>query len=634
MWYNIFMEQQIQKITQKPQSAGRFSFIKKFIGYIKAHKIIAGIVIGVLVLVGFLVYRRVTAPKVSYVTEKAQIMNLKQTVSATGKVDSEEAVDLKFNAAGDIAKIYVASDDQVTAGQLLAELKHSSLDNQIKEAEAAVSLQKANLLKVVQGAKAEEVLVALRKVDSAQAAYNASIIDSQSLQGKLQADLNTLQTQLNNSKQALVDTKASTELTIDNARTNLLISINQGIIKSINSQHQIQVIFDDTDLAATFGATDSQAKNESRSTYDAIASSVAIAQRDYNLANSTQTLADIRTAVNSGTSLLTKVEAMLKAMAQALNATLSNSNFTPAELEAYKSSVRAEQDINNAQKVDLQIKSQAWETALSNQPISLNSAQSNVDSAKATLDAAVANNQVQLTTAKSNIDSAKTSLDLAKAELALTSAKASTSDIAIAQAQVDQSQSALDNLKSQLANYQITAPFAGVAAKVNFKENESVSSQDVVISLIGQQQFKITVDIPESDITKIAVANKADITLDAYGSDQHFSGSVTKIEPGETIIQDVVYYKVDVEIDQTTLEVKKGMSANLDILTNEKKNVVVVPVRAVLDNPDGTKYVRILKDGQVLKSLVTTGLRGDEGKIEIVSGVLNGDEVITFEKQL
>lgn len=585
--------------------------------------------------IGYLFFRNATAPKVEYITEKAVLMNLKQTVSATGRVDSEEAVDLKFNAGGDIAKIYVVAGDPVANGKILAELKHTALDSQIKEARAALSLQQANYLKTLQGARQEEIIISMRRVESAQSTYDAAVRDYQALSAKLQSDIASLQTQIKNYTQALVDVKTSAELNIQNSRTNLLISLNQAGIKSVNSQRQVETIFNDIDLEKNYGTNDITAKDQSHDAYDGLQYFIDTAKSDYVKAAASLAIGDIRVSVASSTLLLTKVEEMLKWVLQALNATsISYGSITEAELTAYKTAVKNEQDVNNAQKVDLQSKSQAWESATANLPININTAQANLDTATSNLNATTANNQVQLAKAQSAIDSSKVSLNLAKAELDLTKAKARSADISIAQAQVNQAQSAVDRLLSQLTDFQIITPFDGMVGKVNFKENESVTSQDVIISMIGQNLFKISVDIPESDIAKISVDNTAAITLDAYSSDQKFSGKVVNINLSETLIQDVVYYKVEVTLDHSDQVIKTGMSANLDILTNQKNGVIVVPVRAVLVNTDGTKYVRILKDGQVLKAAVTTGLRGDEGKIEIVSGVMDGDEVITFEKTL
>ncbi len=69
------------------------------------------------------------------------------------------------------------------------------------------------------------------------------------------------------------------------------------------------------------------------------------------------------------------------------------------------------------------------------------------------------------------------------------------------------------------------------------------------------------------------------------------------------------------------------MTANLDILTQQVKNVLAIPLRAVNDG-----YVRVIDDSQqgYKKVKVQTGLVGTDGFIEIKSGLKQDDEIITF----
>lgn len=78
------------------------------------------------------------------------------------------------------------------------------------------------------------------------------------------------------------------------------------------------------------------------------------------------------------------------------------------------------------------------------------------------------------------------------------------------------------------------------------------------------------------------------------------------------------------------------MSADLDIKTASKDNVVYIPERAIKDE-NGQKYAEILKDEKnniIEKVNVKTGMKGDDGMIEITSGLSGGEKVVTFTKNL
>lgn len=142
--------------------------------------------------------------------------------------------------------------------------------------------------------------------------------------------------------------------------------------------------------------------------------------------------------------------------------------------------------------------------------------------------------------------------------------------------------------------------------------------------------YEINVDVPETDVTKIKVGNEAEISLSALGKDTKFEGIVLSIEPSSTNIQDVVYYKVKVGINDERLELFKfGMSADILIKTDSRSNVVFVPSRAILNNSEtNEKYVRVLKNDQIEEIIVKTGLKADNSKIEITEGLEGGEDII------
>ena len=71
------------------------------------------------------------------------------------------------------------------------------------------------------------------------------------------------------------------------------------------------------------------------------------------------------------------------------------------------------------------------------------------------------------------------------------------------------------------------------------------------------------------------------------------------------------------------------MTADLIISTNSKENVLAIPSRSIIYR-EGEKYVNILENGNLLDKLIVTGLKGDDGLIEIISGIKEGDEIVTF----
>ena len=165
--------------------------------------------------------------------------------------------------------------------------------------------------------------------------------------------------------------------------------------------------------------------------------------------------------------------------------------------------------------------------------------------------------------------------------------------------------------------------------------SRSIARKSVLTIL--SSRLAIKVDISESEITKISVLDKAEIILDALGDEIKFIGTVTAIEPAETKVSGVVYYKITIMFDnnQSLTNVRPGMTANVSVLTDQKDMALVVPQRSVLEK-DGKKIIRVVKNkekGIYEERFVDIGLKGNYGEVEVLSGLAEGEEIITFLKE-
>ena len=97
------------------------------------------------------------------------------------------------------------------------------------------------------------------------------------------------------------------------------------------------------------------------------------------------------------------------------------------------------------------------------------------------------------------------------------------------------------------------------------------------------------------------------------------------------MVEGVSTYKVTLEFFEEDEKIKSGMTADLDIKTDKRSGVVYVPQRAVITQ-DGEKFVQVLGGGQVKEVPVKTGLRGSDGRVEIMEGVKEGDKVVVTFK--
>jgi HlyD family secretion protein len=245
--------------------------------------------------------------------------------------------------------------------------------------------------------------------------------------------------------------------------------------------------------------------------------------------------------------------------------------------------------------------------------------------------AAVQNQTAAVAAADNSVAAAQSALDQAKAQLDLKRAQARPADIQAAQAQILSAQGQLQQASAALENTQIRAPVGGTITAVDIKVGEQASALKEVIVLQDVGNLHVEANISEANIASLQLGQKVDITFDALGPDRHFTAAVAAIDPASTVVSGVVNYKITASLDKSD-DIKPGMTANMSIVVAEKPGVLTVPLRAVLNN-NGKKTIRVIDDPKKKtyhEADVTTGLEADGGVVEILSGLNEGQEIVTF----
>lgn len=147
-----------------------------------------------------------------------------------------------------------------------------------------------------------------------------------------------------------------------------------------------------------------------------------------------------------------------------------------------------------------------------------------------------------------------------------------------------------------------------------------------VATLLDDNRYHVSVDIDETEISRVQVGQVVRIELDAF-PDEDIEGTIARIDPVGTAAQGIVNYTVRVDLPATDLPVRSLMTASIRIVVAEKQDVLVVSNRAIRRDEQG-RYVEILRLGSPTKVYVTTGA-SNEDLTEITSGLEEGQEVIT-----
>ena len=233
-----------------------------------------------------------------------------------------------------------------------------------------------------------------------------------------------------------------------------------------------------------------------------------------------------------------------------------------------------------------------------------------------------------LNTISQNIASEKLAVAAAQASLVLKQAGSTQQDIDAQQANVESAEASVASVQAKFSDSQIVAPISGVITQFDAKTGQTSTPGIVLISIISDGGFEVDADVPETDIGKVAIGNPVTMTLDAFPGET-FSGSVFYIDPAETITQGVVDYKIKISFAKADPRMKSGLTANVSIQTKHKNSVLMLPQYAILQT-DAGNFVKTLSGTSVVQDPVALGIQDQNGNVEIISGVAEGEKVINI----
>lgn len=249
-------------------------------------------------------------------------------------------------------------------------------------------------------------------------------------------------------------------------------------------------------------------------------------------------------------------------------------------------------------------------------------------------DVSTAFNEVNAATKNLNvisqdIASQKLTVSQLQAQLNLKRAGSPLTDISAQQAQVKQAQANVDSAAAKLGNAQIVAPISGTVTQFDAKIGQLASSPNTpLISIMSDGGYEVDGGVSETDIGKITIGDEVAMTLDAFPNET-FAGLVFYIAPAETNTGGVISYQIKISFNKPDQRLKSGLTANIDIQTKHKDNVLILPQYAILQNDQGT-FVETLENNKIKQNPVTLGVEDQKGNVEVVSGVILGEQVLNI----
>ena len=628
---------------------------------VKKKMIISGVcVLAAAAVVGGLVLGKGGTAQTLVSTELLQQMDLQNTVSLTGVVDTENGRKVYSTLSYLVESVNVEVGDTVEEGDVLAKLKTSDLELDIAQQQAAVDASNSQA--------AHQIEVSRKAYENAKENYENGL-DSSAIsadQSVTQADYSVEQAkqQLESAKAAVSDAQENYRITRDQLNGNVT-SAEEALRDAKDALSEAQSAYDSAVADANSAAK--QAEEQAKAEY-------AELQQKYGAAIESWTHLEqtYLTDINNAKTEWSEAKKNLDEKHPGWDKMEDTSSFD--ESQEYKNYLAADTELEKARYtyVTEKEKYQAIEATLNQAEANIAqvtaNAQSAAASAAASAQSGVAAAQSGVATAEAQLDAAKDAQNgasVAQLEQGIDSAKRGVESAALQKEQAeDQADSAeqlrdatnnqieqqietlqdslissqlaaesnrsqeiaIEKLQNTLDEATITAPVSGVVTAVYAKVGEPGNGLLFVIE--DTESLKVTTYIKEYDIGNITEGMKVTIKSDATG-DKEIPGTITYIAPaavktdtGATKTTDnnsTVEFEAEVQVDEQNSGLRIGMNTRLTVLVDERDDVYGVPYDSVVEKADGTQVLYVAepqssegKDTYVVTEVpVTTGLETD-----------------------
>ena len=242
----------------------------------------------------------------------------------------------------------------------------------------------------------------------------------------------------------------------------------------------------------------------------------------------------------------------------------------------------------------------------------------------------------------------------AELDTARAAVERATAAEASARAAVLQAEAALATNETNLSKASIRSPIDGVVLTRSVEPGNAVAAslQAVTLFSIAQSltQLQLEVYVDEADVGAVKVGQSASFTVSSFPT-RRYPATITRVNFGSTKTENVVTYVTTLDVDNTDLSLRPGMTASASIVATERKGVWIVPNAALRFNPSsgngaapsstvlstmiprapasapktaradsrpGARQIWVLRDGQPVSIAVTSGI--SDGRYTEVTG--------------
>ena len=477
--------------------------------------------------------------------------DFQKVISATGNLEAHIDVEVKANVAGEIIKLNVADGDYVEKDQILLEIDPEQYVEEKRQAEADVDAAEAQLM-----------------------------------QSKLNIILKT--EELESARQQAEDN----------------VKIAQSNLRTTQAASQTQITSAETDIQTTKNQLDQDTIALEQANIELNRAKIRLAELQTELESVKVERDNAESERNRNTELFEKKLVSKKSLEEA------ESRYANAESQ-YKTALKrleSQQETVNSQDKTIATR----KSAIANRNLTLTYQEMNLDKLREMRNAEEEERNLQLQIAQTRLDEILDTLDNEKAVTEQSKVSA--------QANLLRRRSSLKNQEEQLEWTTIKAPMAGTVTLLEIEEGEIVTSgrsafsqSPPLMTIADLSKMVVKTYINEVDMERLRLNQRASIKVDAY-KDTPYEGRVAEISPSGEERDNIITFEVMVEVVGSPSELRPGMSADVDVITYEEKDVLMLPIDAVQEEKSAIATANVNADADAFKTDQEVELKALTGK--------------------
>lgn len=598
--------------------------------------------------------------------------SLSQSITVVWNAELTDEQQLKFNKTGKVTAVYIKEWDSVKKDDLIAELDKSQALINIEQQQLNIENAKLKLQDLYKPLDASKIMEYEKNISQAEDNIEVAKKELDLLLKTQETSIQNLEKNIEYKKKdieilekSLLDAQESydvtikeqqksltnTEIEIQNTFDMLLLDFKKELTGIAENIETIDYILWYTEANKTkndvfeiyLSAKDLTLKNQAEIYFSqAISSYQKALQANDN---------DIRNLLSLEKELFDNMYYASDYTYKALENSVEAASLTANEISSKKSSMSSirskmqswqatvlsyEKKLDTLTDIDLVKSSQ--QLALEKSVDTITSIKNNLEKGKNDLKNLEKNlietledNKLKLISKQNSIKNLQTGLEITKKTYQEALEWPTTTNVINLQNEIKKAELNLSDAKKELDNFELRAPFSWIIRKVDLQVGDNLASDNSkYVYIENPDLIEIPVLLDQVDIVKVSIWQKATITFDAYPTEK-VEWEIQLIDYTPVQSSWVVSYTIKIVITDEKFDKKvlSWMTADIEIITLEKNDVLVVSTKAI-STQDNKSYVSIEKNGKIQKVEIEIGT-ASSWKTEILSWLSLGDKIVITE---